>query len=130
MTANIDFTAFFDATPSPCLVLDTNLVVRYVNPACLQATGRTKEELVGGYFFDVLPENPRIRYDDAEGTLRASLNRLRDTGKPETAVLQRYDVHRSDQPGGFEERWWSATSTTTTATSTPSSPPASTWPHP
>ncbi|MEU5241966.1 PP2C family protein-serine/threonine phosphatase [Streptomyces lydicus] len=106
MTADIDFTAFFDVTPSPYLVLDTDLVIRYVNPACLRAAGRTKDELIGKYFFDVLPENPGIR-DDAEGHLKASLHRLLDTGKPETAVLQRYDVPRPDPPGGFEERWWS-----------------------
>ncbi|MFH8635352.1 SpoIIE family protein phosphatase [Streptomyces lydicus] len=106
MTADIDFTAFFDVTPSPYLVLDTDLVIRYVNPACLRAAGRTKDELIGKYFFDVLPENPGIR-DDAEGQLKASLHRLLDTGKPETAVLQRYDVPRPDPPGGFEERWWS-----------------------
>ncbi|MFF7701096.1 SpoIIE family protein phosphatase [Streptomyces lydicus] len=106
MTADIDFTAFFDVTPSPYLVLDTDLVIRYANPACLRAAGRTKDELIGKYFFDVLPENPGIR-DDAEGHLKASLQRLLDTGKPETAVLQRYDVPRPDPPGGFEERWWS-----------------------
>ncbi|MFE2156737.1 SpoIIE family protein phosphatase [Streptomyces lydicus] len=106
MTADIDFTAFFDVTPSPYLVLDTDLVIRYVNPACLRAAGLTKDELIGKYFFDVLPENPGIR-DDAEGHLKASLHRLLDTGKPETAVLQRYDVPRPDPPGGFEERWWS-----------------------
>ncbi|MER7153731.1 SpoIIE family protein phosphatase [Streptomyces lydicus] len=106
MTADIDFTAFFDVTPSPYLVLDTDLVIRYANPACLRAAGRTKDELIGKYFFDVLPENPGIR-DDAEGHLKGSLHRLLDTGKPETAVLQRYDVPRPDPPGGFEERWWS-----------------------
>ncbi|MFF8902364.1 SpoIIE family protein phosphatase [Streptomyces lydicus] len=106
MTADIDFTAFFDVTPSPYLVLDTDLVIRYANPACLRAAGRSKDELIGKYFFDVLPENPGIR-DDAEGHLKASLHRLLDTGKPETAVLQRYDVPRPDPPGGFEERWWS-----------------------
>ncbi|MGV9351815.1 PAS domain-containing protein, partial [Streptomyces spiralis] len=45
MTADINFTAFFDATPSPYLVLDTDLVIRYANRAYLQATRRTGEEL-------------------------------------------------------------------------------------
>jgi PAS domain S-box-containing protein len=106
VTADIDFTAFFDATPSPYLVLDADLVIRYVNPACLRTAGRTRDELIGKYFFDVLPENPGIRHD-AERHLKASLRRLLDTGKPETVVLQRYDIPRPDQPGGFEERWWS-----------------------
>jgi PAS domain S-box-containing protein len=106
MTADIDFTAFFDATPSPYLVLDTDLVIRYANPACLRTTGRTEDELVGRYFFDALPENPGI-HDEAERNLKSSLLRLLDTGEPETVVLERYDLPRPDQPDGFEERWWS-----------------------
>ena len=33
MTADIDFTAFFDAHVGPYLVLDADLVIRYVNAA-------------------------------------------------------------------------------------------------
>lgn len=106
MTADIEFTAFFDATPSPYLVLDTDLVIRYVNPACVRTTGRTRDELVDRYFFDALPENPGTP-DDTQRNLKASLHRVLDTGKPDTLVLQRYDIPAPDQPGGFEERWWS-----------------------
>ncbi|MBZ9644602.1 PAS domain-containing protein, partial [Streptomyces sp. PSKA30] len=106
MTADLGFTAFFDATPSPYLVLDTDLVIRYVNPAYLQSTGRTREDLTGKYFFDALPENPAAP-DSAQRNLKASLRRVLDTGKPDTLVLQRYDIPSPGQPGGFEERWWS-----------------------
>jgi len=107
MTADIEFTAFFDATPSPYLVLDADLVIRYVNPAYLTATGRTSGELVGKPFFDALPENPGARVEHAGDTLRASLTRVLNSGKPETLVLQRYDIPAPGVPGGFEERWWS-----------------------
>ncbi|GHE95004.1 hypothetical protein GCM10014715_59010 [Streptomyces spiralis] len=106
MTADINFTAFFDATPSPYLVLDTDLVIRYANRAYLQATRRTGEELIGKYFFDALPENPGIPCD-AEHNLKASLHRVLDTKAPDTLVLQRYDICAPDQLSGFEERWWS-----------------------
>ncbi|MEU1408025.1 SpoIIE family protein phosphatase [Streptomyces sp. NPDC005728] len=106
MTADINFTAFFDATPSPYLVLDTDLVIRYVNGAYMEATRRTGEELIGKYFFDALPENPGL-HDDAEGNVKASLHRVLDTGAPDTLVLQRYDIPDPDQQSGFEERWWS-----------------------
>jgi PAS domain S-box-containing protein len=106
MTADIDFTAFFDAAPSPYLVLDADLVIRYANPACLRTAGRTEEQLTGKYFFDALPEKPGSR-DDAEGDLKSSLHRLLATGQPETAVLRRYDVSAAGQRDGFEERWWS-----------------------
>ncbi|MEU2281599.1 SpoIIE family protein phosphatase [Streptomyces sp. NPDC013178] len=111
MTAEIDFTEFFDATPSPYLVLDTDLVIRYVNRACLQTTGRSRGELVGKFFFDALPGNPGTPDDDAQRNLEASMRRVLDTGKPDTLVLQRYDIPAPDQPGGFAERWWSDTNT-------------------
>ncbi|MFI9612061.1 SpoIIE family protein phosphatase [Streptomyces sp. NPDC052023] len=106
MTADIDFTAFFDATPSPYLVLDTDLVIRYVNPAYLQATGRTREQLIGNCFFDALPASPAT-FDDAQQNVKASLCRVLDTAKPDTLVLQRYDIPALDEPGEFQERWWS-----------------------
>ena len=106
MADDIDFTAFFDATPSPYLVLDTDLVIRYANGAYLEATRRTMGELVGKFFFDALPENPGTP-DDTERNLRSSLRRVLDTGAPDTLVLQRHDIPAPDQPGGFEERWWS-----------------------
>ncbi|MFH8900590.1 PP2C family protein-serine/threonine phosphatase [Streptomyces coeruleorubidus] len=106
MTADIDFTAFFDATPSPYLVLDAELVIRYVNTAYLTATGRTRDDLVGRHFFDALPENPGAP-DDAERSPKASLLRVLDTGVPDTLVLQRYDISAPGRPDAFEERWWS-----------------------
>ncbi|CBG67312.1 conserved hypothetical protein [Streptomyces scabiei 87.22] len=106
MTADIDVTAFFDATPSPYLVLDADLVIRYVNAAYLTATGRTRKDLVGRHFFDALPQNPGA-LDDAQRSPKASLLRVLDTGEADTLVLQRYDISAPDQPGAFEERWWS-----------------------
>ncbi|MFI9152435.1 PP2C family protein-serine/threonine phosphatase [Streptomyces sp. NPDC053367] len=106
MTADIDFTAFFEATPSPYLVVDADLVIRYVNPAYLAVTGRTREELVGHHFFDALPENPGA-LDDAQHSPKASLLRVLETGLPDTLVLQRHDLSDPDRPDQFEERWWS-----------------------
>ncbi|WP_426567322.1 PP2C family protein-serine/threonine phosphatase [Streptomyces canus] len=105
MTADIDFTAFFEATPSPYLVLDADLVIRYVNPAYLAVTGRSRDELVGRHFFDALPENPSAP-DDMSRSPRASLLRVLDTGLPDTLALQRYDLSGSGRPDQFEERWW------------------------
>ncbi|AWT46981.1 MULTISPECIES: PP2C family protein-serine/threonine phosphatase [Streptomyces] len=106
MTADIDFTAFFDAAPSPYLVLDADLVIRYVNPACLRTAGRTEDQLTGKHYFDALPEKPGF-HDDAERDLKATLHRLLATGRPETPVLRRYDVPAAGERDGPEERWWS-----------------------
>ncbi|MFI0508316.1 PP2C family protein-serine/threonine phosphatase [Streptomyces sp. WSLK1-5] len=107
MTADIHFTAFFDATPSPYMVLDTDLVINYVNPAFLRSTGLARDDLVGKNFFAALPENPLAPAEDAEHNLKSALLRVLSAGKAETLVLQRYDIPAPDQPEGFEERWWS-----------------------
>jgi PAS domain S-box-containing protein len=106
MTVDIDFRAFFDTTPSPYLVLDTDLVIRYVNPAYLQTTGRTSGELIGKHFFDALPPRPGSP-DDPQQNVKASLSRALDSGKPDVLVLQRYDIPAPGRLEGFEERWWS-----------------------
>ncbi|GGJ37416.1 SpoIIE family protein phosphatase [Streptomyces brasiliensis] len=106
MSLDIDFAAFCDATPSPYLVMDMAMVIRYVNPAYLQVTGRSSEELIGKYFFDAWPENPGAPEGGAEH-LKASLVEALNTGKPGTLTLQRYDLSAPERPGRFEERWWS-----------------------
>ncbi|MFF6879861.1 SpoIIE family protein phosphatase [Streptomyces sp. NPDC012474] len=106
VTVDIDFTAFFDITPSPYLVLDTGLVIRYVNRAYLQTTGRTSGELLGKYFFDAMPPRPGFP-GDPQQDVKASLCRAMDTGEPDVLVLQRYDIPAAGRPAGFEERWWS-----------------------
>ncbi|MFF4244706.1 SpoIIE family protein phosphatase [Streptomyces sp. NPDC001822] len=107
MTIDIDFTEFFDATPSPYVMVDTDLSICYVNRAYLHSTGRTRDQLIGRYFFDALPERPGAA-SDAQGNLKASMRMVLETGKPDTLVLQRYDIPAPGEPGGFEERWWSA----------------------
>ncbi|MFF3917107.1 PP2C family protein-serine/threonine phosphatase [Streptomyces sp. NPDC001852] len=106
MTRDIEFAAFCDAAPIAYLVLDRELVIRYVNPAYLQITGRTRDELIGRYFFDALPENPGAPAGDAE-SLKASMLEVLRTRKPDTLTLQRYDIPDPGRPGTFEERWWS-----------------------
>ncbi|MBM7442435.1 PP2C family protein-serine/threonine phosphatase [Streptomyces sp. HB132] len=110
MKADIDFTAFFDATPSPYLMLDTDLVIAYANAAYLRATGRTREQLVGKYFFEALPERPGIPRDTHQN-VKSSLQRVLDTGVPDTLVLSRYDIPVVGRPNEFEERWWSEINT-------------------
>lgn len=107
----LDHAALFAATPSACLVLDPDLVIVDVNQAYLHATGRTRDDLLGQYVFDAFPDNPAD--PDAEGVqnLHPSLNRVLASGEPDTMAVQRYDIPVADQPGLFEERWWSTINT-------------------
>ncbi|MEH1102891.1 SpoIIE family protein phosphatase [Micromonospora sp. CPCC 205561] len=103
--ATVDHARLFDAAPSPYLVLTPDLMIVDANEAYLRVTARGRQELIGRELFAVFPANP----DDPEGTgvpnLRASLLRARDTGRPDTMALQRYDI--PDGVGGFARRYWS-----------------------
>ncbi|GGX46992.1 PP2C family protein-serine/threonine phosphatase [Streptomyces noursei] len=107
MRPELDYRALFAATPSPYLVLGTDLVVVDVNDAYCRATGRCREELVGQHLFVAFPDNPMDRMADGVRNLRASLERVLETGKPDTMGVQRYDIPVTARPGTFEERWWS-----------------------
>lgn len=104
----MDFAALFDAAPTPFAVLDTHLVIRYVNDALRQTDREGKAAaLVGRYVFDALPysaHNPQ-----AVANVRAVLRRVLETGQTERLVLQRFDTPAPGRPGEFEERWWSLT---------------------
>lgn len=103
----MDFAALFAATPSPCLVLTPDLVIAEVNRAYLDATCRTREDLLGRHVFDAFPDNPADPAADGVRNLHASLRRVLATREPDSMALQRYDIPVMGRPGVFEERWWS-----------------------
>lgn len=107
----IDYQALFDATPSPYLVLQPDLVIAEANEAYLRATGRTREELIGRYLFDVHPDNPGDPEADGVTNLTASLERVLRSKQPDTMAVQKYDVPVSGSPGTFQEKWWSPVNT-------------------
>ncbi|MFF8846437.1 PP2C family protein-serine/threonine phosphatase [Streptomyces sp. NPDC015127] len=109
--AGMDYAALFTATPSPYLVLDPDLVIVEVNRAYLEATGRSRESLIGQYVFDAFPDNPADPDADGVRNLSASLRRVLATGQPDTIALQRYDIPVMGKRGTFEERWWSPVNT-------------------
>ncbi|MBL1090737.1 MULTISPECIES: PP2C family protein-serine/threonine phosphatase [Streptomyces] len=114
--AGMDYAALFAATPSPYLVLGTDLVIVEVNQAYLDATGRTREDLIGKYVFDAFPDNPDDPEADGVRNLSASLHRVLATGEPDPMALQKYDIPIMGRPGVFEERWWSPVNTPILAT--------------
>jgi diguanylate cyclase (GGDEF)-like protein len=99
------YAAVFAATPAPLLVLTPDLVICEAADAYLAAVGRSREELVGLNLFDAFPGASSA---DAQhvADVRASLERARDTGRPDTLVIQRYDIRVGD--GTFVERYWNA----------------------
>lgn len=111
MEPSIDFKALFAATPSPYLVLGPDLVIVGVNEAYLQATGRSRRDLVGQYLFDAFPDNPADVNADGVRNLDASLHRVLRSRQPDTMAVQKYDIPLPSRHGAFDERWWSPINT-------------------
>lgn len=112
-SAPLDFRLLFESTPSPYLVLDTDLVVVAVNQAYLRATLTLRESLLGRPLFDAFPANPQDPSADGVPTLRQSLEAVLATGEPDVMTLQRYDIPADpgNPAAGFVERYWSPINT-------------------
>jgi signal transduction histidine kinase len=92
---------------------DPLAIILAVNDAFLQASSRTRDELVGISLFEAFPGNPDDSDDTGETALRQSLAKVLATGQPDTLPAQRYPI-RVEVPDGserYEERFWSAVST-------------------
>jgi hypothetical protein len=63
-----DYGAIFRAMPTPYLVMTPDLVIADANPAYLETTGRTLEEIVGRPVFDAFPGNPNENDPDGGAT--------------------------------------------------------------
>jgi serine phosphatase RsbU (regulator of sigma subunit) len=103
----IDYTAVFQALPGMVALLTPELVYADVNEEFVRMSGRSREQLVGRYLFDVFPDNPNDPAATGMRNLEASLYRVLATGERDTMALQRYDVEDPERPGEWQERYWS-----------------------
>ncbi|MEU2270164.1 SpoIIE family protein phosphatase [Streptomyces olindensis] len=103
----IDYAAVFQALPGMVALLTPELVYADVNEEFVRVSGRSREQLVGRYLFDVFPDNPNDPAATGMRNLEASLYRVLATGERDTMALQRYDVEDPERPGEWEERYWS-----------------------
>jgi len=108
LPGEIDFRALFEATPGAYLVLTPSLHIAAVSDAYLHATLTEREQILGRHLFDVFPDNPDDATADGVSNLRASLERVMATRRPDVMPVQKYDIRRPESAGGgFEERYWS-----------------------
>ncbi|MEV8524033.1 SpoIIE family protein phosphatase [Streptomyces sp. NPDC052000] len=103
----IDYEAVFQALPGSVALLTIDLVFADANEDFLRMAGRTREQVVGHYLFDVFPDNPGDPAATGMRNLQASLMRVVAGGERDTMALQRYDVEHPDRPGRWEKRYWS-----------------------
>ncbi|TYQ21494.1 UNVERIFIED_ORG: PAS domain S-box-containing protein [Zoogloea ramigera] len=108
---DIGFDTLFDAAPAPCLVLSPQLSILAANAAYLAVAGRDRASIVGLNIFEAFPDNPDDPHADGVASLRASLQRVLATGRPDKMAAMRYDV--APEPGGinFLPRYWRSVNT-------------------
>jgi serine phosphatase RsbU (regulator of sigma subunit) len=104
----VDYAAVFRALPGAVALISPQLEFLDANAAYLRLSGRTPEQVLGRYVFDVFPANP----GDPEATtglrnMQESLRRVLETGEPESLGVLRYDVESPDRPGEYTVRYWS-----------------------
>lgn len=107
----IDYAAVFQALPGMVALLTPDLVVADANVEFLRGAGRSREQVVGRYLFEVFPENPHDPAATGMRNLEASLRRAVTTGERDAMALQRYDVENPERPGEWDERYWSPVNT-------------------
>ncbi|GAA2631932.1 PP2C family protein-serine/threonine phosphatase [Streptomyces vastus] len=103
----IDYAAVFRALPGMVALLTPDLVYADANDDFLRLSGRTREQLLGRYIFDVFPDNPNDPAATGMRDVKASMLRAVATGERDTMALQRYDVEDPQRPGHWQERYWS-----------------------
>lgn len=99
------FENLFIALPGHFLVLKPDFTIVSASDAYLAATMTRRAEIVGRSIFEVFPDNPNESSIGGVARLRASLERVLETGRADTMPILRYDIRRPD--GVFEERFWS-----------------------
>ncbi len=92
----------FESLPGLFLVFTADLKIIAVSDALLKAMMTTRENLIGRNLFDAVPEQPGT---ETVANWRASLERVRKSGAPDSMAIQRYNIRRPD--GVFEERFLS-----------------------
>lgn len=105
---SIDFQNLFEQAPGNYLVLSKELTILAASDGYLRATMTTRAQIVGRPLFEAFPDNPDDLAADGVHNLRASLERVLETGRANRMDIQKYDIRK---PGGdreeFEERFWS-----------------------
>jgi signal transduction histidine kinase len=103
----LDFRLLFEESSEVLLVLLPD-APRFTMVAATNARWRathTTPETLGRGLFEVFPDNPDDPAATGTNNLRASLERVLETRRPDTMPVQQYDIRGPD--GSFEVRYWS-----------------------
>ncbi|WP_270886921.1 PP2C family protein-serine/threonine phosphatase [Pedococcus sp. 5OH_020] len=104
--SSLDYRTLFELLPSPCVLLDGELVIRDCNRAYLEVVGRCPTELLGRRLFDAFPDVTDAGVPAADSVRRALLTALA-TGRPAALGVHRYDLQLPE--GHKAARFWAST---------------------
>ncbi|APR74880.1 Chemotaxis protein methyltransferase CheR [Minicystis rosea] len=105
-----DFRAFFESLPECYLVVDDGMTMVAASEAFLRSRMVSRDAVIGHKLFEVFPDNPEDPHATGIANLRASIERVFATGKPDTMAVQEYHIRRPEaEGGGFAQRWYSPT---------------------
>ncbi len=102
----MDYAALFAALPTPYMVMTPDLVICAANEAYLASVGRTRQDIIGRPVFEAFPPQPDAMDSSGVSRVQVSFERARDTGRPDTMPVQKYDIPDT-ATGGLVERYWS-----------------------
>jgi PAS domain S-box-containing protein len=104
----LPFGQAFDSSPNAYMLLDRELRYVTANRAYLELTGSRLEDLVGRHIIERFPHDESNPNNQNARLLRASFEKVLETGERDVLAFIRYRVPRA--PGGpLEDRYWSAT---------------------
>ena len=100
----LDFKSLLDISPNSYVTLDRDLTIVWANREYLKVTMRRPDDIIGRNLFEAYPSE-----GESYRQLRASFDRVLETGKPDEIAHIRYDI--PDERGSFDTHYWSATHT-------------------
>lgn len=106
------FERIFKKSPNAYMLLDRGLRFVAANQAYLDLTRSKREHIIGRNIFDVFPDGPDDSSKNSGALLRASFERVFQTGEPDVLAWMPYRL--PTKAGGESrgvERHWSATHT-------------------
>lgn len=109
----VDLASAFDASPNPYMMITPEFRFAAMNEAYLKVTGSTRDALIGQNVFDIFDSGPTEAGRENSRQLRASFERVLETGKPDHLAVIRYAIPTVQASGEtvLEERFWTATHT-------------------
>jgi PAS domain S-box-containing protein len=102
----INYREVFRAAPGAMALLTPECVILDVNDEYVEASGRSREQLLGRNLFDMFPRNPDDPDVNGPVRVRASIETVVATGERDAIAPVRYDLEDPGRPGEFEERYW------------------------